>query len=122
MPYQYPGEEAVAKIFVLICHDGNHALCMKATSQISMYANNADQMKGVVYFAAMELPFFPVDTAVQPDNPHPITHIDISRCQANGSFKLLGNMPKDFPERLMSAIANSITMKPARKQHWISRL
>jgi hypothetical protein len=122
MPYQYPGDPAVVKIFVLICHEGGNAICMKATSNVAIYANNPDLKAGVVHFEVGSVPFFSEETAVQPDNPHPIAHVDISRCQANGSFKVLGQMPADFIERLRAAINASITIKPARKENFLKRL
>ena len=122
MPYQYPGESVVAKIFVCVGHESGCALCMKATSQVALYVNDTAKLDGVVFYAAGELSFFSFDTAIQPDNPHPISHTDIGKCIANGTFVLLGKMPDTFPARLISAIKASVTMKPVRKKHWLERL
>ena len=122
MPYEYQGEAPVPKIFVLICHEVNSAICFKATSQVSIYANNTALRAGVVFYASGDIPFLPVDTAIQPDNPHPIAHADINRCMANGTFEPLGTMPDDFAQKLVSAINASITMKPVRKKNFLARL
>jgi hypothetical protein len=95
---------------------------MKATSQVALYVGDPEKLAGVVFYTAGQLPFFPVDTAVQPDNPHPIAHNVIAQCIARRTLVILGQMPADFSQLLAAAITASVTMKPARKQHWIARL
>jgi hypothetical protein len=122
MPYVYQDEPAVPKIFVMICHEGSCAICFKATSGVDIYENNPDLKAGVVFYKAKSLPFFPLNTAIQPDNPHPIAHVDIRRCMTNGSFEHLGEMPDNFGDLLVAAIKSSITMKPSRKANWLKRI
>jgi hypothetical protein len=95
---------------------------MKATSKTAIYNSNPAMKSGVVYYIAGELPFFGLNTAIQPDNLHPINHCDITACQAAGSLIILGQMPLDFGERLKLAVNSSITMKPVRKQSILTRL
>jgi len=122
MPYQYPGEAAVPKRFVLVCHEAGHAICLKATSQVALYTSDPRMMAGVVFYPAGNLSFFESDTAVQPDNLHPIPHASIVRCIQNQTLERLGIMPAEFRGQLAAAIATSVTMKPARKKHLIERL
>ncbi len=79
-------------------------------------------MDGVIYYAAGELPFFELDTAIQPDNPHPIRHGDIAASNIAGTFELLGQMPEDFKDRLIAAVNASVTLAPARKRNILQRL
>jgi len=122
MPYRYPGQAAVLKRFVVIFHEAGHAICLKATSKVALYINNPAMMAGVVYYTAGRLSFFPVDTAIQPDNLHPIPHADIASCLQYGTFEILGKMPADFKQLLITAVNASITMKTARKATVIQRL
>jgi hypothetical protein len=122
MPYQYPGQAAVAKRFVAVCHEAGYAICLKVTSQVTLYTSNPKMMGGVVFYTAGELAFFEADTAVQPDNLHPIPHGDILRCVQNHTLELLGTMPLAFRGQLSTAITTSVTMKPARKKHLLERL
>jgi hypothetical protein len=122
MPYQYPGSPSVPKRFVVICHEAGHAICLKTTSQVALYTSDPKMMGGVVFYAGAELVFFEVDTAVQPDNAHPIPHADILRCLQNQTLEVLGMMPDGFRDHLSAAIAKSVTMKPARKKHLLERL
>jgi len=122
MPYQYPGKLAVPKRFVVVCHEAGYAICLKATSQVALYASDPKMKGGIVFFTAGELTFFESDTAVQPDNLHPIAHTNIVRCLQSHTFEMLGMMPESFKARLSAAITTSITMKPARKKHLIERL
>jgi hypothetical protein len=122
MPYQYFGQAAIPKRFVLVCHEKEHAICLKATTKVTLYANDPKMMAGVVFYLAGSLAFFEADTAVQPDNLHPIAHTNISRCLDNRTFEMLGMMPEGFKEALSTAITSSVTMKPARKKHLLERL
>jgi len=95
---------------------------MKATSQTTLYDNNKDMRSGVVYYKAGEIAYFPLNTAIQPDNLHPIPHLEISKCHGNSSLKILGKMPEDFHDKLVAAIKASITLSEDRKQNLLSRI
>ncbi len=49
--------------------------CIKATSKVGRYQNDPEQMDGCVYYEARQLAWFPQATAVQPDNPLPLTRL-----------------------------------------------
>jgi hypothetical protein len=95
---------------------------MKTTSKVALYTGDPEKLAGVVFYPSKKLSFFPEDTAIQPENPHPIPHADIAQCMARGTFELVGDMPEDFGVLLTAAITASVTIKPARKQHWLERL
>lgn len=89
------------------------------------YANpkkKAAKKAGVVYYPKNSLSFFPENTAIQPDNPHPIAHYQLAACNAQGTLTILGAMPPDFPSRLTSAINGSITLSAERKQNYLQRI
>jgi hypothetical protein len=65
---------------------------------------------------------FELDTVIQPDNPHPLSHIEINRSIKQGTFEHLGAMPEDFRAALLNAINASKTMKPERKRNLLARL
>jgi hypothetical protein len=122
IPYQYQGQPSTQKLFVLICHEKLFAVCFKATSQTTLYDNNKEMRSGVVYYKAGELSYFSMNTAIQPDNAHPIPHAHIAQCHANASLKLLGQMPTDFHDKLVAAVKASITLSEDRKQSILSRI
>lgn len=95
---------------------------MKATSQTTLYENNKEMRSGVVYYKAGELAYFSLNTAIQPDNLHPIPHIEITKCYGNTSLKILGQMPGDFHDKLVAAVKASITLSEDRKQNLLSRI
>lgn len=88
---------------------------MKATSQVALYKNNADMMASCVFYKAGEA-MFERDTAVQPDNQFPVPHADIAKANRTGTFRLLGQLPKDFHERLVQATKSSVRATPAQKK------
>jgi len=79
-------------------------------------------MAGIVYYKAKEVSFFELDTAIQPDNPHPIRHGDIATCNIAGTFEVLGQMPENFRERLLVAVNSSVTLTPARRQSLLAKI
>jgi hypothetical protein len=125
-PYQYQGGLSEAKRFVFLCNEVlggvEHAICLKATSKVTLYQNNASLMAGVVYYPRAVIDFFELDTAVQPDNLHPIPHSQLIAHLRNGVLEHLGSMPADFKLKLEAAIQASKTMKPERKRSVLARL
>jgi hypothetical protein len=107
---------------VVLTHKDNHAICLKATSQVDAYKNNASKMAGVVHYHEGSPPCFPLETVVQPDNQVAIAHGDILGQQKLGTFKLEGPLPKDFPERLKKAVALSETMSPRHQKRFTEML
>jgi hypothetical protein len=122
LPYTYLGEQAERKRFVFICNEADHAICLKTTSNTLLYKNDPALMAGVVFYAEGTSDLFERDTAVQPDNPHPIAHQDILNSIKRQTFEQLGVLPADFRDRLIAAIGVSKTMKPERKRNLLKRL
>jgi hypothetical protein len=122
LPYTYPGERPELKRFVFICNEPAHAICLKTTSKITLYQNDPALMAGVVFYQKQSTTFFELDTAVQPDNLHPLSHTDISQSIQQRTFEHLGTMPMGFRASLISAINASKTMKPERKRNLLARL
>jgi hypothetical protein len=126
VPYQYEGQPLLSKLFVTLCHENlggvEYALCLKATSQTTLYENSKLVMAGCVFYKGGEIEFFPSNTAIQPDNPHPISHAYLSQCHSSDSLSILGIMPADFRRKLINAIQASFRLTPERKQHWLSRI
>jgi hypothetical protein len=126
VPYQYQGQPLLSKLFIVLCNEtlngARYALCLKATSQATLYENSKELMAGCVYYKAGELGFFGSNTVIAPDNPHPIPHGHLVQCHANNSLTILGVMPQEFHDKLLTAIQGSIRLTAERKQHWITRL
>ena len=126
VPYQYEGQPLLSKLFITLCNDTlrgtRYALCLKATSQTTLYDSSKEIMAGCVYYKAGEVGFFATNTAIQPDNPHPISHDYLIECNTNNSLTILGVMPQDFHQKLTTAIQSSIRLTSERKQHWLARL
>jgi hypothetical protein len=110
VPYQFEGDAyPESKLFVILGHMNNCAVCIKATSQTTRYENSPQLMMGCVYYHAKEVPCFPKNTAIQPDNQIPILHSYIELCYANGGVSI-SKLPSDFPHRLSKAIEGSYTL------------
>jgi hypothetical protein len=110
VPFKFEGElTAISKLFVVIGHAGNCAICIKATSKTTLYDNNPHQMLGCVYFKAGEVPCFPENTVIQPDNQIAIEHSHIKDSHLRRQVKIHA-LPKDFPDRLRKAVSNSRTL------------
>jgi hypothetical protein len=106
---------------VVLTHQAGHAICIKATSQTFKYEHDKQQMVGCVFYPAKELPCFPVNTAIQPDNQIPITHTLIENQYRRGELKIW-QLPVDFPERLREAIQNSIDLNGRERKRLLAIL
>jgi hypothetical protein len=107
IPYRFDsaGPE-LSKLFVVVAHLNNHAICIKTTSDTQGYDNDKIRMAGCVYYLANVVPCFPANTAVQPDNQHAISHIEIQRQHAAGKVTITP-LPADFQARLQQAVKDS---------------
>jgi hypothetical protein len=117
--YEYPGEPPGEKLFIVlnpnyVSNDSEDEIvfCIKATSKVARYQNDPEQMDGCVYYRARTLAFFPVDTAIQPDNGLPLAHSRLGAFARARKYRVEGKMPAEFHNQLVSAITNSITLKP----------
>jgi len=126
LPYRFEDEHLLSKFFVLLGHhkDGFgewHAICIKATSQVTVYKNNPDKMCGCVYYRAGLVPCFPVDTVIQPDNQIPIAHKALVDAHFDGALECFDS-PPGFEELLRMAVADSMTMSKRLKQRLLDIL
>jgi hypothetical protein len=110
------------KLFVILGHVNNYAICLKATSKVAIYQNNAEKMAGCVFYRSGEISFFDRDTAIQPDDQIPIHHKQLEAAQKAGTLENLGPLPPDFEAKLRSAIENSTTLDDRRRSRLIDLL
>jgi hypothetical protein len=109
------------KLFVALCHKGEYAVCLKATSKVALYINSPALLKGVVYYEPGVVPCFTVPTAIQPDNQFAISHssiVDAHRCNILGTHLL----PASFELQLRDAIKHSATLNNRERQRLIDML
>ena len=92
-----------AKLLVVLSHQQGHAITIKATTQVDLYLNNAEAMAGVVLYEPGDT-CFRVRTAIQPDNWFAVEHRNIR------AEDLIGHLPNDFHERLVTAIRASVRL------------
>jgi hypothetical protein len=103
------------KLFVVLSQQKKSCVCAKATSKVDLYLG-ASVKKGVVWFQAGELPYFPHLTAIQPDNLFNLEHAEIAKSVSKGEFEVLGPLPAGFKEKFVAAIHNSPVMDPKEKE------
>jgi hypothetical protein len=108
------GQAPISKLFVVIAHHGAYAICLKATSNTQQYENDKERMAGCVYFPAGELKCFPISTAVEPENQHPISHTQIESEFAAGKVEI-HTLPDDFQARLLKAVQDSDALNGVKR-------
>jgi hypothetical protein len=110
VPYKFPEDLIpLSRLFVVISHAGGFAICIKTTTRTALYKNNPSQMVGCVFYEAGEVPCFPEETVVQPDNQIPIEHDHIQTCHIRKQVEI-HKLPSDFPSRLREAVQKSETL------------
>ena len=109
-------EHRLSKQFVVLCHQGGYAVCLKATSKVEIYINNKEQMGGCVFYKRGETTIFKQDTAIQPDNQIPISHLEIETNHTRNSLDILGVLPVAFERQLIQAIRNSVTLSDRERK------
>jgi hypothetical protein len=114
--YQFAGEYiAKSKLLVVLHHRQGHAICIKATSNTFQYENNDEQMAGCVYYKAGQIPCFPVNTAIQPDNQIPVAHSHIEAEYLAGHLEVFA-LPDDFQSKLQEAVKNSVVLNKRERE------
>lgn len=108
--------ESQEKLLVIAFHDGSHAVCMKATSKVELYRNNADKMAGAIFIPAREVPCFPLDTVIQPDNLFPVPHLNIT------SASVAGELPDQYRLKLIHAVERSSSLTEVRRARLLREL
>jgi len=102
---------------VVLFHERDAAVCMKATSQTGLYRNNPELMAGCVLYRAGEVRAFSTETVIQADNLFAIFHKDL--CDPN---RVVGPLPADFHEKIMAAIRSSVRLDENWKRKLLSKL
>jgi hypothetical protein len=118
--YQYSGQQPEEKFFVVLDEryefNGQLAVfCLKATSKVEKYKNNKNEMIGCVFYEADQITFFDLDTAIQPDNPLPFAYDRLEAFGKSGMYRVEGDMPPDFHEKLIEAIKKSDQLPRKKK-------
>jgi hypothetical protein len=115
--YEYAGEPAGEKLFVVLRHDSaaqrDFCWCIKATSQVQRFT--ADMLKGCVFYAHGTVSFFTKDTVIDPSNILTLLHQTIANEAAKGRYRIEGKMPADFHQKFVDAVRASITLEPKKK-------
>jgi hypothetical protein len=120
IPYKFDGNRT-EKFFVLICHRGVNAICIKATSKVEIYKNNPNMMKSCIYYAAGEVKCFPLETVVQPDNQFPISHADLGKAFMERTLEIHPPLP-NFEHELRRVIRESDTLDDRRRERLLAAI
>ena len=107
-------------MFVVLCHKGEFAICIKTTSS-KLIDSNPNLKKGCVCYEANSLPCFPLRTAIQPDNQFPIPYVSIRAAHHKGILNP-HKLPEGFEGALREAIAKSVTLTPRERSRIVSLL
>jgi hypothetical protein len=111
IPYKFSNaSQYESKLFVVLGHVCNYAICIKATSQVAFYKSNPEKLAGCVSYKPGEVAAFDQETVIQPDNQFPIPHEQLQRFNDNKTLQLLGVLPIDFEDKLKTAIENSTAL------------
>lgn len=117
LPFQFPeSPHRISKFFVVLGHLNNHAICIKATSQVDVYLNNKEQKAGCVFYPHGECSYFHEDTAIQPDNQIPIQHALLQESHRRSELEIKGTLPSEFEKQLIKAVQESVTISPREKK------
>ena len=120
IPYKFEGNRS-NKFFVVLCHHGIYAMCIKATSKTEIYKNNPSMMKGCIYYPAGSFDCFSADTVVQPDNQFPIAHGDILKAFLEGNLEVYPPL-RNFEIELRRAIRDSATLDGRRRERLLAAI
>ncbi len=90
--------------------------CLKATSKTVSYGDNDEWLSGCVYYKPGDIHCFKRSTVIQIDNQFGIPYDAIARAHREGKFKLLGQLPNDFHQKLIEAAHRSLTLSPIKRE------
>lgn len=106
-------------MFVVLNHvtSGKHPYCkcLKITSHTQLYEGSPEELASCVMYEADAITFLPKKSAVQPENDFNIAHEQFERYAKTPDFKIMGTMPADFHEKLVSAIRASSRLNTKQK-------
>jgi hypothetical protein len=118
--YEYSGQPPGEKLFVVLKHDNQQGQafcwCLKATSQTQRYSADAELMAGCVSYEKGELPFFQLDTVIDPSNFITMLHRTLQKEADAGRYRIEGKMPDKFQQEIANAIRNNPVLEPKKKK------
>lgn len=90
--------------------------CLKVTSKTVSYEDNDGWLGGCVYYKTGDVDCFKRNTVIQIDNQFGIPYHAITRARTEGKFKLLGQLPNDFHQKLIEAAHRSLTLSQIKRE------
>jgi len=96
--------------------------CLKATSRTASYEVDDDWLRGCVYYKAGDVDCFKRNTVIQIDNQFGIPYRAIAKAHREGKFKLLGQLPNDFHQKLIAAADRSFTLSPIKRKRLLQMI
>jgi hypothetical protein len=106
----------------VIAHEKEFLICIKATSRVELFKNNASKMVGCVLFKEGECGCFEKETVVEPDNQIPLRYDGVDKAYRDSTLEVLGDLPDDFAARLTKAINCSETMNEMEQKRLLKLL
>jgi len=123
LPWKFPGDPEVKKLFVTVGHYAEQMMMIKATSKTERYTTDGDMMHSCVFYEAGQVSCFSVDTVIQPDNLYPIGYPRLKEHHEDGSLSIWESvLPADFEEKLRTAIRNHVRMSLMQKRRVLTVL
>jgi hypothetical protein len=110
----HDGDGPTKKLFVVLGHESNSCICVKATSKIGVFRASDQLLAGVVLFKAGE-EGFPLETAIDPNNIFAMDYQKLRGYFSRRDFELMGVLGGEFKRRMAEAITNSVTIPRLRK-------
>ena len=115
--YEYPGQPAENKLFVVLRHDVQYGQafcwCIKATSQVQRFTE--EMLNGCIRYSASEVPFFDKDTIIDTSNILTLLHETIKKEAGLGRYRIEGKLPDDFHEKFIATVRASTNLEPKKK-------
>lgn len=101
-----------SKLFLVLAHLEDSALCLKITSNVGFYRNNPTRAAGAV-FCRGEHPALSLQSVIETDNDFLLPH---RRLGAPFLANDRAAISSDLLGRLKAAVASSLTLSPVQKQ------
>lgn len=127
--WEFEGDpDPARKLFIVAnrevkINERGYVRCFKPTSNAEYYEANEARLRSVVVYQAGELPFFP-DVTFIPADTYDVKCGTILSNFHDGTFAHKGEMPSDFPERMMNAVEKRTDWQSKKRKEflaWFSR-
>jgi hypothetical protein len=118
--YEYRDQDPGEKLFIALKH-GRHlttpfCMCIKATSKLERFKADKELLAACVFYKARILPFFEVDTIIDPSNYISMLHSTLKTAASRNLYRIEGTMPDDFHQKLVEAIKKHPNIEPKNKK------